>query len=93
MRRKAPQFKWICMDRPNERNLLVQMDDGPMDRLYYINLDRPNGRRSKGPPMLRKFGLSNGPMERLYYVNLERPSGRRSNGPSMLRQFGPPILR
>ena len=47
--RKAPQFKWSCMDRPNVQNLLVQMDDGPMDRLCYVNLDRPNGRRSNGP--------------------------------------------
>ena len=46
------------MDRPNLRNLLVQMDDGPMDRLCYVNLDRPNGRRSNGPPMLRQFGPS-----------------------------------
>ena len=57
-RRKAPQSKWSCMDRPNLRNLLVQMDDGPMDRLCYVNLDRPNGRRSNGPPMLRQFGPS-----------------------------------
>ena len=41
------------------------MDDGPMDHLYYVNLDspieqrsnldRPYGRRSIGPPILRKF--------------------------------------
>ena len=37
------------MDRPNVQNLLVQMDDGPMDRLCYVNLDRPNGQRSNGP--------------------------------------------
>ena len=36
----------------------VQMDDGPMDRLCYVNLDCPNGRRSNGPPMLRQFGPS-----------------------------------
>ena len=27
----------------------VQMDDSSMDRLCYVNLDRPNGRRSNGP--------------------------------------------
>ena len=26
-----------------------QMDSGPMDRLCYVNLDRPNGRQSIGP--------------------------------------------
>ena len=56
--RKAPQSKWSCMDRPNVRNLLVQMDYGPMDRLCYVNLGRPNGRRSSGLPMLRQFGPS-----------------------------------
>ena len=56
--RKAPQFKWSCMDRTNVQNLLVQMDDGPMDRLCYVNLDRPNGCRSDGPAMLRQFGPS-----------------------------------
>ena len=54
--RKAPQSKSGCMDRPNVQNLLVQMDCSPMDRLFYVNLDRPNGRRSNGPPMLRQFG-------------------------------------
>ena len=32
----------------------VQIDDGPMDRLCYVNLDCPNGQR----PMLRQFGPS-----------------------------------
>ena len=72
--RKAPQSKWSCMHRPNVRNLLVQMDDGQMDRLFHVNLDRPNRQR---------------PMDRLCYVNLDRPNVRRSNGPSILRQFGP----
>ena len=51
------------------KNLLVQMDDGsmdwtfqmdggPMDRQCYINLDRSNGGRSNGPPMLCQFGPS-----------------------------------
>ena len=28
---------------------IVQMDDGPMEGPCYVNLDRPNGRRSTGP--------------------------------------------
>ena len=35
----------------------VQMDNGPMDHLYCVNLNRPNRRQSNGSPMLRKFGL------------------------------------
>ena len=31
---------------------------GPMDRPCYVHLDRQNGRRSIGPPILRKFGPS-----------------------------------
>ena len=63
----------------------VQMDDGPMDRLCYVNLDRPNGQRSNGPPMLRQFGPSkwttmvfhlDGPLDRLYYGKLDRPKLR-----------------
>ena len=62
--------KYTLFDRPNERSgdiqlygpnirsLPVQMDDGPMDRPCYVNLDRPNGRRSNGPPMLSQFGPS-----------------------------------
>ena len=34
----------------------VQMDDGPMDRVCYINLGCPNRRQSDGPPTLRQFG-------------------------------------
>ena len=56
--RKAPQSKWSLFDRPNVQNLSVQMDGGPMDRLCYVDLDRPNGRRSNGPPILRLFGPS-----------------------------------
>ena len=60
----------------------VQMEDGPMDRLCYVNLDRLNGRRSNGPSMLRQFGPSkwttvhwtvvhlNGPLDHLYLANL-----------------------
>ena len=48
----------VQLDGPNIRSLTVQMDDGPMDRPCYVNLDRPNGRRSNGPPMLRQFGPS-----------------------------------
>ena len=66
----------------------VQMDDGPMDSLCYAKLDRPNGQRSNGPPMLRKYGLSkwtmvqwtvvhlDGPLDNLYYGNLDRPKPR-----------------
>ena len=39
----------VQLDGPNIRSLTVQMDDGPMDRPCYINLDSPNGRRSIGP--------------------------------------------
>ena len=65
----------------------VQMDNGPLDRLCYVNLARPNGRR------LRQFGPSkwtlvqwtvhftslwtivhlDGPFDRLYCGNLDRP--------------------
>ena len=88
------------MDRPNVRNFFVQMDDGQMDRLFYVNLDRPNGRGSNGPPMLRLFGPSkwmtvqwtvvhlDGPLNRLYYGNLDRHLGPSKN---MIvdRNFGP----
>ena len=91
------------MNRPNVRNLLVHIDDGPrtayvtsiwtvqrgdgpMDRLCYVNLNRPNGRRSNGPSKLRQFGPSkwttvqwtvvylDGPLDRLYYGNLHHPN-------------------
>ena len=57
--------KYTLTDRPNGRSgevqldcpdiwsLTVQMDDGPMDRPCYVNLDSPNRRRSNGPPILR----------------------------------------
>ena len=48
----------VQLDGPNIRSLTVQMDDGPMDRPCYVNLDHPNGRWSNGPPMLRQFGPS-----------------------------------
>ena len=48
----------VPLDGPNIRSLTVQMDDSPMDRSCYVNLDRPNGRRSNGPPMLCQFGPS-----------------------------------
>ena len=56
--RKAPQSKWSWMDGPNVQKLLVQSDDGPIDGLCYVNLDRPNGRLSNGPLMLSQFGPS-----------------------------------
>ena len=34
------------------------MYDGPMDRPYNVNLDRRNGWRSNGQPMLHQFGPS-----------------------------------
>ena len=76
------------MDRLCYVNLAVQMDDSPMDRLCYVNLDRPNRRRSNGPPMLCQFGPSkrtpvqwtvvhlDGPLDRLYYGNLDLPKLR-----------------
>ena len=42
----------------NVQNFPVQMDGGVMDRLCYVNIDRPNGRRSNGLPMLQYFGLN-----------------------------------
>ena len=75
------------MDRPNVQNLLVQMNDGPMDRLCYVNLHRPNGRWSNGPPMLRQFGLSKWmTVQWIAYVTsiLDRP---------FEHSIGPPILR
>ena len=54
--RKAPQSKWSFIDRPNVRNFLVQKDNGPMDRLCYVNLDRPNGRQPNGQPIIHQFG-------------------------------------
>ena len=48
----------VKLDSPNIRSLTLQMDDGPMDHPCYVNMDRPNGRRSNGPPMIRKFGRS-----------------------------------
>ena len=36
----------------------VQMNKGPIDHLYYVNLVRPNERQSNGPPILRLFVLS-----------------------------------
>ena len=58
----------------------VQIKGGPMDRLCYVNLDRPNGRRSNGPSMLTQIWnvqMENGPMDC-------RPFGG---------SIGPPILR
>ena len=91
-KRKAPQSKWSCMDRPNVQNLLVQMDGGSFDRLCYDNLGRTNGRRSNGPPMLRHFGPSKWmTVQWTTYVTSiwTVQNGQRSNGPSMLRQFRP----
>ena len=104
LRRKAPQSKWSCIDRPNVRNLLVQMDYGPMDRLCYVNLGRPNGRRSSGPPMLRQFGPSKWTMVQwtTYVTSIltvkmddgpkDRPCYANLDRP-FGRSIGPPILR
>ena len=32
------------------------MDDGPIHRLCYVNLDRPKGQQSNEPPMLLQHG-------------------------------------
>ena len=42
----------VQWDGPNIRSLTVRMDDGPMDHLYYVNLDRPNGWWYNRPIML-----------------------------------------
>ena len=46
----------VQLEGPNIRSLTVQMDDGPIDRQCYVNLVRPIGLRSNGPPMLCQFG-------------------------------------
>ena len=48
----------VQLDGPNIQSLTGQTDDGPMDHPCYVNLDRPNGRRSNGLHMLRQFGPS-----------------------------------
>ena len=48
----------VQLDSPSIRSLTVQRDDGPMDCPCYVNLDRPNGKQSNGPPMLLQFGPS-----------------------------------
>ena len=54
VKRKIEESKYL--KKKKSKNL--QMDDNPMDRLCYVNLDRPNQRRSNEPPMLCQFGLS-----------------------------------
>ena len=70
------------MERPNVRNLLVQMDDGPMDRLCYVNLDRPNGRRSNEQPMLSQFGPSKITAVDRYFGLFKNPVVDYNFGPS-----------
>ena len=43
----------VHLDGPNVQSLTVQMDGNALDRLCYMNLDRRNGQRSIGPPILR----------------------------------------
>ena len=43
-----------------QMEFISQMDGGPMDRICYVDLDRPKWRRSNGPPILRPFGPSKG---------------------------------
>ena len=57
----------LIWTHPNIQTCIVHLNETqlsrwtPMDHLWYVNLDRPNGRRSNGPRMLHKFGPSNGP--------------------------------
>ena len=46
----------VQLDGPNIQSVTVQMDDGQMDCPCYVNLDRPNERRSNGPPILCQLG-------------------------------------
>ena len=48
-------FKWMVVQWTAYVTLIwsAQIDDGPMDHLYYVNFDRPNGRPFYGPLMLR----------------------------------------
>ena len=51
----------------------VQMDDGPMDRVCYVNLDRPNRQQSDWPPTLRQFGPFKWTMVQWTVVHLDSP--------------------
>ena len=70
----------------------IQIDDGPMDRLGSVNLDRPNGQRSNGPPMLRQFGPSKITVVDRYFGPSKNTDGDRNFGLSKItvgaRHFG-----
>ena len=77
--RKAPWSKWRNFDRPNLRNLTVQMDDGPMDHLRDVILDGPKLRSTTVVLDRPKLRLSGGPLDhrkfgRLSFVNLDGPN-------------------
>ena len=91
--RKAPWSKWRNLDRPNLRNFTVQMDDGPMDHLSDVNLDRPFGRWSNGPPVRRNFGPSKTTVVDRNFGPSKSTVVERNFGPSKItvvdRNFGP----
>ena len=69
------------------------MDDRPMDRPCYVNLDPPNGRRSNGPPILRQFGPSKITVVDSHFELFKNMVVNRNFGPSKItvgdRDFGP----
>ena len=60
------------------------MDDGPIDRPLYVNLNRSNGRRSNGPPMLPQFGPSKTTVMDRYFGQLKNMVVNRNFGPSKI---------
>ena len=83
----------VPLNGPNIQSLTVQMDDSPMDRPCYVNLDHPNGRRSNGPPMSRQFGPSKITVVDRYFGPSKNTDEDCNFGPSKItvgdRNFGP----
>ena len=78
-------FGDVQLDGPNIWSLTVQMDDGPMDRPCYVNLDRPNGRWSNGPPILHQFGPVKITVVDCYFGLFKNTVGDCSFGPSKIK--------
>ena len=91
MGRKAPQSKWSCLNRPNVQNLLVQIDDGLVARIFYVNLDRTIWTLVQWTTyitLIWTVQMVGGTIDPLCYVNLNLPNGQQSNIPPMLHLFG-----
>ena len=56
-----------------------------MDRPCYVNLDRPNGRWSNGPPILRQFGPVKITVVDRYFGLFKNTVGDCSFGPSKIK--------